>query len=57
MSSFDDDVIHVGLHCLADLFLEACLDHALVGGAGVLEPERQVLTQNGMYGVMNAVAA
>ena len=24
----------------ADLFLEACLDHALVGGADVLEPER-----------------
>ena len=27
------------LQLLADLFLQACLNHALVGGAGVFEPE------------------
>ena len=39
MPSFDDDVIDVGFYCLADLLLQACLNHALVWGAGILEPE------------------
>ena len=39
MPSFDDDVIDVGLYCLADLLLQTCLNHALVCGANVLEPE------------------
>ena len=39
MPSFDDDVVHISFNCLADLFLQACLNHAFVCGAGVLEPE------------------
>ena len=39
MPSFDDDVIDVSFYRCADLFLQACLDHALVCRAGVLEPE------------------
>ena len=39
MPSFDDDVIDVSFYRFADLFLQACLDHALVCHAGVLEPE------------------
>ena len=40
MPSFDDDVVHICFNCLADLFLQACLNHALLGGANVFEPER-----------------
>ena len=35
-----NDVIHICFNCLVDLFLQACLNHALVGGANVFEPER-----------------
>ena len=37
--NFNDDVVHVCFNCLADLFLQACLNHALVGGPDVFEPE------------------
>ena len=39
MPGFDDDVIDIGFNCLADLFLQACLNHALVGGADIFESE------------------
>ena len=32
---FDDYVIHVCFNCLADLFLQACLNHALIGCTGI----------------------
>jgi hypothetical protein len=36
----DDHVIHIGFNILVELLLEAGLDGSLVGGAGVLQPER-----------------
>jgi hypothetical protein len=36
----DDHVIHIGFDILVELLLEAGLDSSLVGGAGVLQPER-----------------
>ena len=39
MLSLDDDVVHICFNCLANLFLQACLNHALVGGAGVFKPK------------------
>ena len=39
MPSFNDDVVHICFNCLADLFLQECLNHALVGGPGVFKPE------------------
>ena len=40
MSGLDDHVVHVCLKCFADMFLQACLNHALVGCTGVSESER-----------------
>ena len=39
MPGFDDGVINVSFYCFANMFLQACLNHALICGAGVLEPE------------------
>ena len=40
MSCFYDHVVHICLHCLANLLLQACLNHALIGCADILKPER-----------------
>jgi hypothetical protein len=40
ISGLDDHVIHVGFDVLVELLLEAGLDSSLVGGAGILQPER-----------------
>ena len=39
MPGFDDDVVDISFNYLADLFLQACLNHALVSGPGIFEPE------------------
>ena len=39
MPSFDDDIVDVSFYRFADLFLQACLNHMLLCGACVLEPE------------------
>ena len=44
---FDDYVIHVCFNCLADLLLQACLNHALIGGTGIFEPERHGVKTEG----------
>jgi hypothetical protein len=40
VSGLDDHVIHVGFDVLVELSLETGLDSSLIGGAGVLQPER-----------------
>ena len=40
MFGFNDHIIYICFNCLVDLFLKACLDHALISGAGVFESER-----------------
>ena len=40
MFGLDDDVVYVCLNYFANLFFQACLNHALVGSTGVFEPER-----------------
>jgi hypothetical protein len=40
VSGLDDHVIHVGFDVLVELSLETGLDSSLVGGTGVLQPER-----------------
>ena len=47
MYCFDDHIVYVGLYCLADLFFQACLNHALVGCTGVFEPERHGVETEG----------
>ena len=39
MPCLDYDVVHIGFNSFADLFLESCLNHALVCGVGILEPK------------------
>jgi hypothetical protein len=39
-SGLDDHIIHVGFDVLVELSLEIGLDSSLVGGSGVLQPER-----------------
>src|SRR4051812_5195175 len=39
MSCFYDHIIHVCLHCFADLVCRTCLNHALICCAGVFEPK------------------
>ena len=53
----DYDVVHIGFNCFSDMFLQACLDHALVSGAGVLEPEGHGVEAEWPIWGMNAVAA
>ena len=43
MSCFYDHVVHICLYCFADLFFQACLNHALIGCAGILKPERHIV--------------
>jgi hypothetical protein len=40
VSGLDDHVIHVGFDVLVELSLETGLDSSLIGGAGILQPER-----------------
>ena len=44
VEAYVDDVViktrHVCLHYFADLFFQACLNHALIGCTGIFEPER-----------------
>jgi hypothetical protein len=40
VSGLDDHVIHICFNVLVELLLEVGLDSSLVGGAGVLQPER-----------------
>ena len=39
MFRFDDYILYICLQRLANLFFQACLNHALVGGADVFQPE------------------
>ena len=50
MLSFDDYVIYTCLHSFADLLFQACLNHVLVGCAGILEPERHSVEAEGPIG-------
>ena len=47
MSCFDYHVVHICLHCFAALFLQACLNHALISCAGIFEPERHGVETEG----------
>ena len=47
MFGFDDYVSYIYLHSFADLVFQACLNHALVGCAGVLEPGRHSVEAEG----------
>jgi hypothetical protein len=40
ISGLDDHIIHIGFDVLVELLLEAVPDSSLVGGTGVLQPER-----------------
>ena len=41
--TFDHHVINVGLHVSSDLMSEDLIDHPLVGGSGILQPEGHYL--------------
>ena len=44
---FDDHIVYVCLYCFADLFLQTCLNHALLCCAGVFEPKRHCVKIEG----------
>jgi hypothetical protein len=55
VSGLDDHVIHVCFDVRVELSLETGLDSSLIGGAGVLQPERHGCVAVGAERVMNAV--
>ena len=38
--SLDDHIVHICFNCVADLFFQVCLNHALVSGTSVFKPKR-----------------
>ena len=47
MLCFDDHIIYVCFDYFADLVGQTCLNHALIGCTGVLEPERHGIKKEG----------